>query len=1221
MKALLNKINAMTAAGKIGDKQPIRPKTEKTIEFERIAALYLDKILNSSPKGVGEEMEIRFGKNNWTDAQITKIDYDNVVKTLISHGFRTEELSYEGQNHLRINCEYVDPNTGHRKTSHVRADIIGTDLISAYCKTNSIQALLNMPSTSSAVKEKIKFTQKTPVLDAEGKPIAMVHFDDHNFRVDIKTERDYSAFSNVSRRIIDSWMDSKKSFRYLNRVRLMHSDLPVFADLSILQKSATYKNVPIMKYTIQEAGVFDTPASYEIELEVDSNHHTIQHIVIGMRNGTYTKEDALNKFMGYLRTSIRIIMSALQDTMYPIGNEEQQKIALEYMQLIHGKDYEPRKNNRVFAFDFVGPSPVTLQLENVSKPNEKSVVPNIRTNYCVTEKADGERKLLFINHKGHIYFIDNGMRISFTGCITGEKELFGTLLDGEHIKHNKHGKFINLYAAFDVYYIHEKCVRDLPFFVNAEGVVDAKQRMKLMNKCVEMLKIAPITGRNGCPIRVECKMFYISNSMTTIFQCSDEILARVRNGLFEYETDGLIYTPIHLGVGATREGMTLEELPKNKRTWEWTFKWKPPEFNTIDFLVTNKLDKSGNPEIHTTITNVIDENGEENKQMLTYRAFILNCGFNRKTDGYIQPWQDVLDDKLAADADQLDARGKEITYLPTQFVPSSPYDPMAGICYLPLTASSTQGGGIQDSLAESGEIVRENTIVEFKFDLNKEGAFRWIPLRVRHDKTAQLLNGAAEYGNAFRTANSNWRSIHNPITEDMICSGEGIPDIVEDEDVYYADSAADTMTQGLRDFHNRYVKRSLILAVSHRNQSLIDFAVGRGGDLSKWKEAGLGFVFGVDVAKANIENRKSGACARYLDMYRTSKGLFGAIFLRGNSSLNLRDGAAFATEKEKTVAKAVFGTGPKDRGVLGAGVFRHFGQGKEGFHVSSVQFALHYFFENDYTLHGFLRNVAECTRMGGYFIGTCYDGKIVFDMLSKKMNGEPLTIVKSGHKIYELTKKYNETAFPDDEQSLGYAIDMYQESINKTFQEYLVNFVFFTRMMENYGFALVKREEARNMGLPNGTGMFKELYVQMMDEIKRDPTVRDNYRFAHTITEEEKTISFMNRYFVFKKIAQIQNPEKIAKYLAVRQEEADMRADEGEEGEEEFIVRKTPLEQAGVEKKEEAVEEVKPFIRRIGIHKFFITAKTKTTGKVAAAAEEEKVAEPPKKMTIRIPKK
>ena len=35
------------------------------------------------------------------------------------------------------------------------------------------------------------------------------------------------------------------------------------------------------------------------------------------------------------------------------------------------------------------------------------------------------------------------------------KELFNSLLDGEHIKNNKHGDAINLYAAFDIYYINK----------------------------------------------------------------------------------------------------------------------------------------------------------------------------------------------------------------------------------------------------------------------------------------------------------------------------------------------------------------------------------------------------------------------------------------------------------------------------------------------------------------------------------------------------------------------------------------------------------------------------------------------------------------------------------------------------------------------------------------------------------------------------------------------
>ena len=63
-------------------------------------------------------------------------------------------------------------------------------------------------------------------------------------------------------------------------------------------------------------------------------------------------------------------------------------------------------------------------------------------------------------------------------------------------------------------------------------------------------------------------------------------------------------------------------------------------------------------------------------------------------------------------------------------------------------------------------------------------------------------------------------------------------------------------------------------------------------------------------------------------------------------------------------------------------------KGEDGFNVSSCQFAMHYFFENPDTLQGFLRNVAECTRLNGYFIGTAYDGKLVFNLLKKIKTSE-----------------------------------------------------------------------------------------------------------------------------------------------------------------------------------------------------------------------------------------
>ena len=92
--------------------------------------------------------------------------------------------------------------------------------------------------------------------------------------------------------------------------------------------------------------------------------------------------------------------------------------------------------------------------------------------------------------------------------------------------------------------------------------------------------------------------------------------------------------------------------------------------------------------------------------------------------------------------------------------------------------------------------------------------------------------------------------------------------------------------------------------------------------------------------------------------------------------------------------------------------------------------------------------------------------------------------------------------------------------------EYLVNFDFFINAMEKYGFIIVPRDEAKTLGLPEGSGMFIELYYKMMDEIKRSPMKAVDYKEAPNMTKYEKDISFLNRYFVFKKIRTI-NAEKL----------------------------------------------------------------------------------------------
>jgi len=154
----------------------------------------------------------------------------------------------------------------------------------------------------------------------------------------------------------------------------------------------------------------------------------------------------------------------------------------------------------------------------------------------------------------------------------------------------------------------------------------------------------------------------------------------------------------------------------------------------------------------------------------------------------------------------------------------------------------------------------------------------------------------------------------------------------------------------------------------------------------------------------------------------------------------------------------------------------------------------------------------------------------VFNLLRNKNKEETVTIMRGDTKIYEITKQYDQTGFPDDETCLGYAIDVFQESINKVFREYLVNFAYLIRIFENYGFILVPEDEIKSMGLPNSTGLFGELFESMKQEVDRNKKLVSEYGTSLDMASEEQRISFMNRYFMFRKVRSV-NAEKVGKML------------------------------------------------------------------------------------------
>lgn len=803
-------------------------------------------------------------------------------------------------------------------------------------------------------------------------------------------------------------LTSKKSFRLMNRVRLSSPDYPFMYECSIVRTSQTLESL----FTVQP--------SYEIEVEFSKPVTPI-----------------------HIQKAITFALRGFQRSNYPISMSDMEKVLEDYKKVT--------KTNH-----FIGPRSVTLQEENMSGPD------GIFNDFCVTEKADGERKMMFVSKDKLYFIISKGANciVEFTGFNIGNFN--GTLLDGEHVTRNKHGVRINSYIAFDAYFYKKKDklidIRAYPLnYTNAQEVKEYKALKKKEVLTEEEKARFDVLKKNRTNVRnlilskiiedISEKISKVSGfivSKKEFLECNEknckEILTRSKSDVYEYHTDGLIFTPNSYGVGLTR---THRQIQNSEITWELSFKWKPAEENTIDFLIDfNDTD--------------LFRAGEQS----SYKKLQLYVGFSHK-DIEANPSYSIF-------------QGYELYPLKSGnvlFKPSNPMIENSHICHV-----QSKTGKIY---TERNEIMESGMIVEFRYDKDGTENMKWIPLRVRWDKMKHRTP------NSFTTATSNWYTIHNPITEDMLRETSG-------KKQYYVEKDENEERSGLRIFHND-VKRDLLKIVNVKD-TVIDFAIGPGGDLGKLKNAS--FILGIDVDENNIMNKKYGVCKRYLNAWKKKDHKTRGLFVQGDSSLHIKSGDAITRGYDKAVIRSIFGLDPKQN--IGRGVTDHYAKASHGFNVSSIQFAIHYMFNNITSLTQFLQNVAECTAMNGYFVGTCYDGQRVFDLLK---DTPFIDIEDEGKSLCKITKVYKQDQVYMNDTCLGYTINVLQSVIGNDHDEWLVFFPYFVSMMEKYG--------------------FKEVNIESFEDIyKRIPPSKE-------MTDGEKRLSFLNKTFMFQKVQEVIAPVKL----------------------------------------------------------------------------------------------
>ena len=85
----------------------------------------------------------------------------------------------------------------------------------------------------------------------------------------------------------------------------------------------------------------------------------------------------------------------------------------------------------------------------------------------------------------------------------------------------------------------------------------------------------------------------------------------------------------------------------------------------------------------------------------------------------------------------------------------------------------------------------------------------------------------------------------------------------------------------------------------------------------------------------------------------------------------------------------------------------------------------------------------------------------------------------------------------------------------------MVNFDYLIRIMETYGFIIAPKDDLVKMDINKGIGTFAELFKVLQQKLKSKVENQNYYGTAENMSPEEKKISFLNKYFIFKKIRNV----------------------------------------------------------------------------------------------------
>ena len=761
-------------------------------------------------------------------------------------------------------------------------------------------------------------------------------------------------------------------------------------------------------------------------------------------------------------------------------------------------------------------SNILQRVQTLTREKYYDVVLNNIDDIRITEKADGERGMLFAH-------IQNGelkiKLIELSGSCkniaiatlsdrqyTVYKRMCPVLIDGEIIREMRAGENLNKGASLkDVANDVNAVIQGTrnKFLINTVGATNVAKcngKYKKVFMCFDMLIIE---GKNITMNHFDSRyqmlqrvIFPLKNVIEDNIKGIDGKYNIVLKKYQTFNKDNIqnIYEKKR---NYLTDGIII--LLNSERYYTYNvFKWKPENLTTIDFLCR-----------------IVDDN-ISNKIITIYL--------------YVGATRNVIDKFNLKPSDKYTElfgnRYENAGYLPIEFQPpdgnnncernhnrncdcNDTYITKLEYVKRIVIDNKKIGGNkkIKYVLKIGNVEITDNIILEMIYGVNNNNGNRkdnnkhkgndgelnkWIVLRTRLDKTEQYKRGEL-FGNNWYTALGNWKYITNPITIEQLMNPKR----------YYKQKYVDVDTNininvdsnrrrrrnkvsekrresnllsGIKIYHG-YIKQYLYEKYTKDARIIIELGSGRANDLNRWGIAHIKNIIMID----NDEDA-------------TNQGINKWEKSRWKNKLKLYP---IISDLSKTSLIEALDTKFKKGGLY------------KMCKATVSNFSLHYFAKNVNILKGIFDDAHKLLISGGYFIITGIDGELLFNLFKKhgikygemliftnienRNNKEHDNDVDSNQPI-KIKRLYRENKLLPS----GQLISVYIESIGYFHDEYLLNFSAIKKITEKE-YKVV--EEASFMKMYN--------------------TFKDEERIKHRrikLKKVEEQFSFINKYLILQKI-------------------------------------------------------------------------------------------------------